>query len=91
MPLTVQSPNRPPPTMRAEIAVPNTANSIMEPRFWKKLPWGRMSKQKENHDTFGMLHGMHYTTSRNRLAMEHCKHYRSVTRDWVGLDGVPTL
>ena len=24
--------------MRAEIAVPNTANSTMEPRFWKKLP-----------------------------------------------------
>lgn len=28
----------PPPTMKAEIAVPITAKSVMEPMFWKKLP-----------------------------------------------------
>lgn len=29
----------PPPTMKAEIAVPITAKSVMEPMFWKKFPW----------------------------------------------------
>lgn len=33
-----ERPTSPPPTMKVEMAVPKTANKIMEPRFWKKLP-----------------------------------------------------
>lgn len=37
--LTCPRKKMPPPTMKAEMAVPITAKSVMDPMFWKKLPW----------------------------------------------------
>lgn len=45
--LTFDRANKPPPTMPVEMAVPTTANSRIEPRFWKKLPCGVANSKSE--------------------------------------------
>lgn len=42
---TVTCPRRymPPPTTRADTTVPTMANTNIEPRLWKKLPWRQQS------------------------------------------------
>ena len=36
--------------MMVEMAVPNTAKTMMEPRFWKKLPCGeKRERERERH------------------------------------------
>ena len=41
--LTLEREKSPPPTMMAEMAVPNTAKMTMDPMFLKKLPCGGRS------------------------------------------------
>lgn len=52
---TFPRPNITPPTINAEIAVPITANTKMEPMFWKKSPYTTQHEEQCNNDGPGTL------------------------------------